>query len=132
MTRRGRKPLALEHVWQLDGSDHAKHRMTTLLKTLQCDCSVGEARAEMDLSESHFHALRHQWLQGSLQLLEARTPGRHPKDRSPEIAQIEQLEQEVCDLQRELALTQARCEVMEALGADASGPVKKGATYQLA
>ena len=61
MTRRGRKPLALQHVRQLDGSDHAKQRMTTLLKTLQCDYSVGDARAEMDLSESYFHALRHQW-----------------------------------------------------------------------
>jgi len=71
--------------------------------------------------------LRHQWLQGSLQLLEPRTPGRRPKERSPEIERIEQLEQKVRELQRELALTQARCEVMEALGTDVPDPVKKGA-----
>jgi len=126
MTRRGHRPLALEHVRQLDGSDHAKQRMTTLLKTLQSGCSVGDACAEMDLSESHFHALRHQWLQGSLQLLEPRAPGRRAKERSPEIERIEQLEQTVRELQRELALTQAQCEVMEALGTDVPGPVKKG------
>ena len=52
MTRRGRKPLALEHVQQLDGSERAKQRMSTLLKTLQSDCSVVEARVELGLSES--------------------------------------------------------------------------------
>ena len=118
--------MALEHVQQLDGSDRAKQRMTTLLKTLQCDCSVGEACARLGLSESHFHAVRHDWLQGSLQLLEPRPPGRRPKERSPECERIEQLEQEVRTLRRELALTQAQCEVTEALGVDVLGLVKKG------
>lgn len=126
MTRRGRKPLALEHVQQLDGSDCAKQRMTMLLKTLQSDCSVGEARAQLGLSESQFHAVRHRWLQGALQLLEPRTPGRHRKDPSSEMERIEQLEQEKRDLQRELALAQARWEVLEAVGTDAPGLVKKG------
>ena len=126
MTRRGRKPLALKHVAHLDGSDHAKRRMTTLLKTLQSDCSVVEARVELGLSESQFHAVRQRWLQGALQLLEPQPPGRRPKERRPESARIERLEQEVRVLRRELALTQARCEVTEALGADLSGLVKKG------
>ena len=126
MTRRGRKPLALEHVRHLDGSEHAKHRMTTLQKTLQSYCDVDEACSQMQLSESHFHALRHQWLQGSLQLLEPRTPGRHRQERSPETERVQQLEQEVQDLQRELALTRARCEVLEAYNATAPNVVKKG------
>jgi len=126
MTRRGRKPLALEHVRRLDGSDHAKQRMTTLLKTLHSDCDVGEACAQMHLSESHFHALRHQWLQRALQLLEPRTPGRPRKQRGPETERIEQLEQEVRDLERELTLTRARCEVLEAFNATAPNAVKKG------
>jgi transposase-like protein len=126
MTRRGRKPLALEHVQQLDGSERAKQRLTTLLKTLQCDCTVGEACAQLGLSESHFHAVRHHWLQGALQLLEPHPPGRRPKERSPECEQIEQLEQEVRALRRELALTQAQCEVTEALGAGVPSLVKKG------
>ena len=126
MTRRGRKPLALEHVQQLDGSERAKQRMTTLLKTLQCDCSVGEARAQLGLSESQFHAVRHRWLQGALRLLEPQPPGRRPKERRPECVRIEQLEQEVRALRRELALTQAQCEVSEALGAGVPSLVKKG------
>ena len=126
MTRRGRKPLALEHVQQLDGSERAKQRMSTLLKTLQSDCSVGEARAQLGLSESQFHAVRQRWLQGALRLLEPQPPGRRPKERRPECARIEQLEQEVRALRRELALTQAQCEVTAALGADIPGLVKKG------
>jgi transposase-like protein len=126
MTRRGRKPLALKHVAHLDGSDHAKQRMTTLLKTLQSECSVMEARVELGLSESQFHAVRHRWLQDSLDLLEPRSPGRHPKEHGPEMERIEQLEQEIRDLRRELALAQAQCEIMETLGTSAPAPVKKG------
>jgi hypothetical protein len=126
MTRRGRKPLALEHVRRLNGSEHAKQRMTTLLETLQSACDVGEACAQIHLSESQFHAVRHRWLQGSLQLLEPRTPGRRPKPCSPDTERIQQLEQEVGDLQRELTLTRARCEVLEAFQASAPGAVKKG------
>ena len=126
MTRRGRKPLALNHVAHLDGSDHAKQRMTTLLKTLQCDCSVVEARVELGLSESQFHAVRHRWLQDSLHLLEPRTPGRRPKEPNAEMERIEQLERKVRDLRRDLALAQTQCEIMETLGTDASGLVKKG------
>jgi len=126
MTRRGRKPLALEHVQQLDGSDCAKQRMTMLLKTLQSDCSVGEARAQLGLSESQFHAVRHRWLQGALQLLEPQPPGRRRKERRPECARLEQLEQENRALRRELALTQAQSEVTAALGAGIGGLVKKG------
>jgi transposase-like protein len=100
--------------------------MTMLLKTLQSDCSVDEARAQLGLSESQFHAVRHRWLQGALQLLEPRTPGRRRKDPSSEMERIEQLEQEKRDLQRELALAQARWEVLEAVGTDAPGLVKKG------
>jgi hypothetical protein len=100
--------------------------MTLLLKTLHRDCSVGEACSHMELSESHFHALRHQWLQRALQLFEPRTPGQRPKDRSQQAERVEQSEQEVRDLRRELALTKARCEVMEALGPGTSVPVKRG------
>jgi transposase-like protein len=126
MTRRGRKPLALEHVQQLDGSERAKQRMTTLLKTLQSDCSVGEARAQLGLSESQFHAVRHRWLQGALRLLEPQPPGRRPKARRPQCARIEQLEQENRALRRELALAQAQCEIMETVGTDTLGLTKKG------
>ena len=128
MTRRGRKPLALDHISHLDGSEHAKQRMTILLRTLQADCDVAEACDGMQLSESQFHTIRHQWLQRSLQLLEPRTPGRPRKQRGPESERVEQLEREVRDLQRELALTRARCEVLEAFNATAPDAVKKGST----
>ena len=128
MTRRGRKPLALKHIQHLEGSGHAKQRMTTLFQTLQGECSVVEACETTGLHESHFHALRHQWLQQSLQLLEPRTPGRRPKKISPETKRIEQLKHEKRELERQLTLAQARCEVAETLGASLPGSRKKGSS----
>lgn len=124
MARRGRKPLALEHVRQLEGSQHAKQRLTTLLMTLQGTCTIEEAQARLKLSESQLHTVRHRWLQEALQLLEPRPAGRPPRDSDGSQERIEELEQQVRDLERELALAQARCEVMDVMAT--TGPVKKG------
>jgi hypothetical protein len=126
MARRGRKPLALEHIQQLEGSAHAKQRMAMLLSTLQSSCTVGEACRDLELSESHFHALRHRWLQNALALLEPRAPGRPPRDRGAAVARIEQLEQEVQDLRGQLVLAQARCEVTQVMAHPAADSLKKG------
>lgn len=125
MSRRGRKPMALAHVQHLDGSAHAKQRMTMLLLTLQGSCTIAEACDELELSESRFHALRHCWLQEALQLLEPRTPGRKPRSRE-EQREVQRLQQQIGQLRRELALARARCEVLETLAVPV-GALKKGA-----
>ena len=127
MARRGRKPLALAHVGQLEGSAHAKKRLTTLLSTLQSDCTIQEACQRLQLSESHFHALRHAWLQQALALLEPRAPGRKPTPVDPGSQREDVLQQQVRDLQRELALARARCEVLEVTAGSAEPCLKKGA-----
>lgn len=124
MARRGRRPLALEHVEHLEGSAHAKQRMTALLMTLEGACTIDEARAQLNLSESRLHDLRQHWLQGALELLEPRTPGRPPRAHGVSSSRIKELERQVRDLQRELALSQARCEVQEVMAT--SGVLKKG------
>ena len=124
MARPGRKPLALEHVDHLEGSEHAKQRMTTLLMTLEGSCTIDEARSRLNVSESRLHDLRQHWLQGALELLEPRRPGRPPRAHEASAARIDELEQQVRELERELALAQARCEVQEVMAS--SGALKKG------
>lgn len=131
MGHRGRKPLALGHIDRLSGSPRAKERMTVLFASLQPDGSALEARRRLGLSESQFHQLRHQWLQASLETLEPRAPGRPPHVASPAEQRVSELEQEVRQLQHDLVLAQARCDVLAVTAAAAPEP-KKGTRYLLA
>jgi molybdenum-dependent DNA-binding transcriptional regulator ModE len=116
MRHRGRRPLKLGHIQNLNGSQRAKQRMTTLLTTLQEGCTVPEACEKLNLSETHFHDLRHDWLQASLEALEPRRPGRRPHVPTEAEQRVAELEEEVKELQRELLLSRARCEVLEVTG----------------
>lgn len=124
MARRGRKPLELDHVQQLQGSEFAKQRMMTLLMTLQGSCTIEEARSQLNLSESQLHAVRQRWLQGAVELLEPRAPGRPPRDRHVPAERIEELQGQIRDLQRELALAKAQCEVTQVMAH--TGSPKRG------
>jgi hypothetical protein len=57
--------------------------------------TVPEACAALQIGESRFHALRNEWLQESLELLEPRRAGRPPKssqtDASARCTQLERL-----------------------------------------
>lgn len=119
MGHRGCRPLGLGHIDKLSGSPRAKERLSVLLGSLQPDGSASEARCRLGLSESHFHQLRHDWLQGALEILEPRVPGRRGHVVSAAEERVGVLEQEVQQLQRTLALSQARCEVLAATGAEA-------------
>lgn len=128
MGHRGRRPLKLGHIQNLNGSQRAKQRMSTLLWTLQGGCTVPEACEKLQLSETHFHDLRHAWLQASLEALEPRKPGRPPQVLTEDQQRVQALEVENQSLRRELALSQARCEVWEVTGQ--IGPAsKKGAHF---
>lgn len=89
MARKGRKPLGAAHVERLDGSPLAKRRLALILRTMRGELSVREACRVLSICESRFHALRNQWLQESLELLEPRRVGRPPK--VPEIPDAEQI-----------------------------------------
>lgn len=128
MGQRGRRPLTLGHIRNLNGSERAKERMTTLLSSLHADCTIPEACRQLGLSESHFHELRHGWLQASLEALEPRLPGRRARILHPAEQRVAELEQEVQELRRTLALAQARCEVLEVTAA-AAATSKKGARF---
>jgi len=111
MSRRGRKPLATRHVESLCGSERAKLRLQTILKTLQGQLSVAEACRVLGVGESRFHALRNQWLQEALDLLEPRPLGRPAQVVSPEQEEVARLQTEIRDLKQQLRVTAVREEL---------------------
>ena len=116
MARRGRKPLAAGHVAHLSGSETAKQRLSMILKTMAGDVTVAEACNELGIRESRFHALRNQWLQEALALLEPRRVGRPPKPpASDETRQIAELEQVVKELEQQVDVAGVRREIAEIL-----------------
>ena len=112
MARKGRKPLGAAHVEHLAGTRLAKRRLAMILKTMRGELTVGEACQALSICESRFHALRNQWLQEALQLLEPRPTGRPrrlPEERSAE--EVATLESEIERLQQELMVAEVREEV---------------------
>ena len=116
MARKGRTPLATGHVEGLSGSELAKRRLTMILKTLSSELTIAEACTELGISESRFHALRHQWLEEALKLLEPRPMGR-PSKASPAVDadELAKLQAEKEELQRQLHVAQVREEIAAVL-----------------
>jgi hypothetical protein len=116
VTRRGRKPLAAGHVAHLAGSELAKQRLAMILKTMLGEMTVAEACNELAISESRFHALRNEWLQEALALLEPRRVGRPPKHVESEATrQIAQLEATLEELTRQVEVAGVRREIAQVL-----------------
>lgn len=115
MARRGRRPLAARHVDNLCGSERAKLRLQTILQTLQGQMTVAEACGVLGIGESRFHALRNQWLQESMELLEPRPLGRPPQVVSPEQAEVARLEAENRDLRQQRRVAEVREELAQRL-----------------
>lgn len=121
MTRLGRKPLATGHVDHLAASPHAKRRLTAVLKTLSGEWTIPQACTELGIHEAYFHALRHEWLQGAVELLEPKPIGRPPQAAVPATN-----DKRIALLERELQMAETRREVAEVL-ASAAPLAKKGA-----
>lgn len=112
MARKGRKPLGAAHVEHLGGTRLAKQRLAMLLKTMRGELTVGEACHALSIGESRFHALRNQWLQESLELLEPRPTGRPRKlPEVPSAEEVAALESEIERLRQELMVAEVREEV---------------------
>jgi len=108
--------LAAGHVAYLSGSETAKQRLTMILKTMLAEVTVAEACHELGIGESRFHALRNQWLQEALALLEPRRVGRPPKrPESDETRQITQLQEELKELEQQVEAADVRREIAQIL-----------------
>ena len=121
-TRRGRKPLAAGHVAHLSGSERAKQRLKLILETLEGVRTIGEACAELDVCQSHFHGLRSGWLQEALELLEPRRMGRSPKNVDTQAAlRVAELESALEALQQRAQRAELREEIAQILTTQAPG-----------
>lgn len=125
-SHKGRRPLGEGHVAQLTGSEYAKARLRVLLRTLQGAMTIPEACVELNVCESRFHALRSEWLQEALQLLEPRRVGRPPKCQveSSEVAELRAL---VVHHEQRAELAETRHEVDQILGAAPAAAARDGA-----
>jgi len=66
------KWMATRLAFMASGSKRAKIRLEMILKTRMGEPTVEEACQRLGIGESRFHALRNQWLQEALELLEPR------------------------------------------------------------
>jgi hypothetical protein len=114
MARTGRKPLAAGHVDHLQGSDYARLRLKLILQCMLGDITVPAACEQLGIGEARFHALRNQWLQEALELLEPRQTGRPPKRPASDelLERVAQLESEKRDLEQQLRFSEAREQVV--------------------
>lgn len=124
MKRRGRKPLATRHVDRLDGSELAKLRLETILDTMRGEITIPAACERLGVGEARFHALRHQWLQEALQLLEPRRVGRPLKEEQTSPREQE-LISENARLASEVQVAQTKREVAEIMAVSDVGNASK-------
>jgi len=115
MATAGRKPLGAGHVDQLSGSARAKLRLATILGTLRGELKIADACRQLGICQSRFFALRNDWLQESLELLEPRSPGRPSKP--PIDSRQAELEQSNAQLQQQLLEAEVRRDVEQILAA---------------
>jgi len=118
MATAGRKPLGTGHVDQLSGSERAKLRLTTILETLRGELKIADACQVLGVCESRFFAIRNEWMQEALELLEPRIIGRPSKSLAD--PRQRELEQTVAELQQQLHEVQVRRDVDQILATAAT------------
>ena len=106
---RGRPPKGLAHVDSLSGDEGAKAQMKTILATLTGDLTVAQAAKRLGVSESRFHELRKQALEGMLAGLEPGSPGRPPAPKEPE--EVREMKERLSWLEEELEISRLRTEI---------------------
>jgi hypothetical protein len=95
----------------LSGTREAKQRLRVILDTLTGECSVTEACERLEVSESRFHQLRKEALEGALKGLAPRPSGR-PAAEPPELeSKVAELESEVRELRMDLQASRVRTEI---------------------
>jgi hypothetical protein len=112
---RGRPPSGPALVDKLDGPEPAKRRMKAFLETLSGSKSVAQACTELGLGEAAFHKQRSQWLQGAVELLAPRPPGRPPKADDPQQRLIDGMQQQIFELKKEAQAARLRAEIAIAM-----------------
>jgi len=106
---RGRPPKGLSHVDSLPGDEASRAKLKTILATLLGELTVAEATERLGISESRFHELRRQALEGMMTGLEPRSPGRPPAPREAE--EVTELRERLSWLEEELEISRLKTEI---------------------
>ena len=112
----GRPPHGPQHVDRLNGEEEAKRRLRVILETLSGGKTIEAASAELGVSESRFHEIRIEALQGALDGLAPGASGR-PRQAEPEADpdRLAELERANKELHAELRASMVRTELALAM-----------------
>ncbi len=102
---RWKRPLGADAIRALAGSETARRKMEVLLQAATGKTTVAEACAQLGVGEAAYHKLRHRMLQGALENLEPRVPGR-PMQVSIIDPKVAALEEEIRQLRIDLRVAQ--------------------------
>jgi transposase-like protein len=112
MSQRGRPPQGPKLVEGLEGSDDAKRRLQLILETLTGSKTVVEVCQLLGVSESRFHEMRKEILQGAASAAEPRPIGRPPApEPTPSEVENLRLHRENLELKMQLEAAQIREEL---------------------
>lgn len=103
---RGRYPTQRDqYIDELDGAAEDKRRLKVILATGSGEARLFESCAELHVGETRFRQLCRQALQGALDGIKPKPPGRPSKVLTPETQRIAELERLLAE--KEVALQQA-------------------------
>jgi hypothetical protein len=122
---RGRYPLGLEAIDNLEGSAQAKQRLKVILQTMMGESRLSQACDELELSEPRVQQLRQTMLQAALASLEPGKPGRRPRAPTEAELQVAQLQRQLEAQAVQQRAAEAREEIALILPRAAQEPGKK-------
>jgi winged helix-turn helix protein len=105
-----RKTSAKRLIDSLEGEASAKQQLQAVLDVLAEKKTVGQACAELDVSEATFHRLRDKVLAAAIEALIPRAAGRPPKPNET-IPQVEELKKRLLETRMELEASRVREEI---------------------
>ena len=130
---KGRPSKGLSHVDSLLGAEADRERLKIVLSTLTGERSVKDASLSLGISETRFHELRRQALEGALSAVAPGRPGRPRREVDPSEAEVARLEAQVKWLEEELQCSLTRTEIALSMphllkGTRVRGAEKKGSS----
>lgn len=107
----GRPPKKSSLVDTLSAGEAEKERLRVILQTVSGELSVLAACELLNISESRFHDLRKQALEGALSALAPKPAGRPRTQPEPAPGEVQQLKEQVEDLEFELQAARVKTEL---------------------
>jgi hypothetical protein len=107
----GRPNKGIGHLDKLDTDRDTKNRAKAIILTLQGELSVKEAAESLAISESRFHELRDEFLEGGAKRLEPRMKGRPANEEDPKDHEIEVLKNRIKELEIDVHTSRIREEI---------------------